>query len=80
MRGRVALAGENHPLSHRDVGIVGNHTQSQLMPAVLSVEMPIFDLGFSVESLAELVRTRKGKLSKKKIHRQKAFTFHVLCQ
>jgi hypothetical protein len=58
MRGRVAVAGESHPLGHRGMGIVGNHTQAQLAPAVLSVEMPIFELGCFVESLAELVRTK----------------------
>jgi hypothetical protein len=74
MRGRVAVVGESHPLSHHDAGINGNHAQSQLGPAEISVEAPIFDLGFFFESLAELKGTRKIKLSKKKTQR-KCFHF-----
>ena len=66
MRGWIAVAGESHPLSHCDVGIVGNHAQSQLTPAVISVEVSIFNLRLFVQSLAELVaRTKTQSLVKK---------------
>jgi hypothetical protein len=45
---------KGHPLGHRDVGIVGNHSQSQLAPAVIPEEVPIFYFGFLIEFFAEL--------------------------
>jgi hypothetical protein len=57
------VAGESHPPGHPDGVIAGNHAQSQLAPAV-----PIFDLDFFIESLAELKGRRKRKLSNKKTH------------
>jgi hypothetical protein len=80
MQGRVAVMGESHHLSHCDAGIVGNHAQSQIAPAVISAEVPIFYLGFCVESLAELKGARKRiLLSNKKTYRENAFTSQVLC-
>jgi hypothetical protein len=52
MRGGIAVLGESHLLGHVYIGIVGNNSQTQLAPAVLSEEMPVLDLGFFVESLA----------------------------
>jgi hypothetical protein len=81
MGGRVAVVGVSHLLHHHDVGIIGNHAKSQLTPEVISVEMPVFDLGFSVEFLAELEGTGKRTLSKNiRTNREKDFTLHVLCQ
>jgi hypothetical protein len=80
MQGRVAVMGESHHLSHCDAGIVGNHAQSQIAPAVISGEVPTFYLGFCVESLAELKGARKRiLLSNKKTYRENAFTSQVLC-
>jgi hypothetical protein len=58
-RGWVAVTQKSYPLSNHDIGIVGNHSQSQLAPAVISVEVPIFFLTFFVESIAERMGTRK---------------------
>ena len=69
MRGWIAVVGESHPLSHCDVGIVGNHAQSQLTPAVISVEVSVFNLRLFVQSLAELVARTKTQSLVKKIHR-----------
>jgi hypothetical protein len=66
MRGWVAMMQKIHPLRHHDAGIVGNHAQSQLAKAVISVKVTIFYLGFFVESLAELKGTRKRRCSNKK--------------
>jgi hypothetical protein len=54
MRGGVTVPGESHLLGHVCVGIVDNHSQTQLAPAAVSEEMPVLDLGFFVESLTEL--------------------------
>jgi hypothetical protein len=59
MGGRVAVVGVSHLLHHHDVEIIGNYAKSQLVPAVISVEMPLFDLGFFVEFLAEREGTGK---------------------
>jgi hypothetical protein len=64
MQRSAAVVRDSHPLCHCDARIVGNHVQSQFMPAVISVEVPIFDLGFFVESLADLKGTEKKTLSK----------------
>ncbi len=52
--GGIGVTGESHPLGTVDVGIVGNHAQSQLTPAVILEKMTIFYLGFFIESFAEL--------------------------
>jgi hypothetical protein len=67
MGGRIAVAGVSHLLCHHDIGIIGNHAKSQLMPAVISVEMSIFDLGFFIEFLAEL----EGTVGKKMVSNNK---------
>jgi hypothetical protein len=57
------VTGESHLLSHCDARIIGNHVNSSLTPAVISVELPVFDLGYFVEFLAELKGRRKRTLS-----------------
>jgi hypothetical protein len=66
MGGRVAVARVSHTFHHYETGIIGNHAKSQLAPAVISVEVPIFDLGFFVQFLAKLEGPGKKTLSKNK--------------
>jgi hypothetical protein len=80
MGGRVDVAGVSHLLHHHDIGIIGNHAKSQLLPAVISVEMLVFDLGFFIEFLTELEGTGKKMLSKNITSREKELTLNVLCQ
>jgi hypothetical protein len=60
--GSVAVTGEGHPLGAGDVGVVGNHAQSQLTPAVISKKMAVLDLGFFVQLLAKLRGEKLAKL------------------
>jgi hypothetical protein len=50
----VTVAREGHALGHTDVGVVGDHSQAKLSPAVVTEESAIFDLGFFVEFLTKL--------------------------
>jgi hypothetical protein len=77
---RVAVAGKGHPLSQRDAGIVGNIANSELAPAVVLVEVGVFDPSFFVEFPAELKRTAEGLLDNKKIDRKNTSSLLVLCQ
>jgi hypothetical protein len=74
----AAMTGERHPLGAGDVGVVGNHAQSQLTPAVISKKMAVFDLCFFVQLLAKLRGENVDSLDK--ILRQKNTIWHAyLC-
>lgn len=75
VRGGVRMTGERHPLGAGDVGVVGNHPQSQLTPAVISKKMAVFDLRFFVQLLAKLRGENVMRLDK--ILRQKVMIWHA---
>jgi hypothetical protein len=50
------------------------------VPPVISLEVPVVDLGFFGELLNEVEGTGKKMLSNNITNREKDFTFHLLCQ
>ena len=54
MGGGVTVPGEGHALCHINVWIVGDHSETQLVPAVVPVKFPVLDLGLFLKSLTEL--------------------------
>ena len=54
MGGGVIMAGEGHTLRHINVWVIGYHTKTQLLPAVVAVYFPILYLGLAVKFLTEL--------------------------